>query len=556
MTIHAETILKSLLKADDAYYNTTEKNKKYLMLDGVYDKIKDDLESELKSVTDKKLKSKIKKYLSSIGAKIRTSKRTETLPFQIKSLNKVTNKKVTKLKSLIKSTTSDFIKGPKIDGISGTLKYVKGSLVNGFTRGDGFVGQSKIEHFKKVKDLPLNISILDTIYIRGEFVVNLKKFNNLFKNSSYKEARNAVSGWINSDDVENKISSIVTFIAYDILDENGLPLTEHFSNKLKALRYLNDRFPTKYEYVRIQANNLENMLADLDNTLKYYKTFNYETDGLVLELVKYSDRVQVDLNNTTKYPKYAIAYKEDASDSALESGIETQCTNISVSVNKAGLIFPTINFKPVLIGNSNVSKASGKNFLHIINKKINTGAKLSIVKAGGVIPEAFVLKPSNLEHDFKCLCGNKALMFGPNLYCSKPLKCIEVKKSQLDFTLKKLKLTGLGNVNIQKLFNANYLSLFDLLNAKEKHLKLIEGFGDSIIKTIRYGIPAKLKNLSEPELMDCSGVFIRVGLTLSEKSLKDILDKKCKLSGERYELYLDKLAKYDDWKNKLDKALR
>ena len=150
----------------------------------------------------------------------------------------------------------------------------------------------------------------------------------------------------------------------------------------------------------------------------------------------------------------------------------------------------------------------------------------------------------------KCLCGAKAEMAGPNLYCTKPNKCNYTKKYNLENCLDRLKLTGLGTKNIQKLFDAEYFDLFDLLNAKEKHLLKIEGFGESIVTTIKRGIPEKLKTLSDAALMDCSGVFSRVGLSLAEKTLKDILNGKT-TKGERFELYQDKIKDFKTWKKEL-----
>ncbi len=306
-------------------------------------------------------------------------------------------------------------------------------------------------------------------------------------------------------------------------------------------------------------NNSNPMISHNESQLiimKYKKELAFEIDGLVFEVNPYNVRNVLDAGNTTKYPKFAVAYKQDAKASSLVEGMKTKVTEITVSVNKGGLIFPTLNFEPVVIDNSNVAKASGKNFKHIIANRIGVGTELSVVKAGGIIPEAYVTKTPYdvVEASKRCLCGAKAVMSGPNLYCTKPTKCKYALKALLEHTIKKLKLTGLGAKNIQKLFDKDYLTLLDLLSAKEKKLLKIEGFGESIITTIKRGIPEKLKALSEAALMDCSGVFIRVGLSLAEKTLADIISGKC-TEGERYDLYVEKKKDFKKWKKELKNYL-
>lgn len=566
--------LKICKKADDAYYNPTKKNSKYLLTDKEYDTFKEELEDNLKSIVDKDLKNKVKKYLKSIGVKVRSSKRDTKLPFMIGSLAKVTKDKLSKMKSMMKMLQyPDYVAGPKIDGTSVTLKYayihtIKDyKLVDAYSRGDGKTGQSKLKHLENVKGVPkrletehITIQEHSSFYVRGELVFFKDEFEK--QKGDYKEARNACTGWLNSDNADSKISKLAHFIPYELLDKNGLPLvTSTINSKVKALVFLNkifkDEYPFKVFNKGFGKNDVERFIPILEDGLIEKEKLPYITDGLVFEINNYAVRNEINKGNTSKYPKFAVAYKQSADDAVKTEGVETKVTEITRTVNKAGLNSPTINYKPIKIGNSNFTKANGVHYAHICTNGFEKGTKIAVVKAGGVIPKAYLLdKPKKIKPPKECLCGAKAVIVEGkepnkwNLYCSKPTKCAYAQQDNLFQTLKGLKLTGLGVVNIQKLFNAGYKDIFELLDAKEKKLLKIEGFGESIITTIKIGVPQKLKELSEAKLMECSGVFIRPGLSLAEKTLQEIVDGKT-TKGERYDLFQEKKKAFKEWKKKL-----
>lgn len=543
---------------DQAYYNKGEST----LSDAQYDLKREKLESKVKKIKDVVLRAKVKSYLKGIGAKVRESKRNVTLPFLIGSLAKVTKDKLQRLKALIKTLSLyDFVLGPKIDGTSITLKYSKGKLVDAYSRGDGVTGQSKIEHIKQIQGIPHKIGIVDTIFIRGEAVLNENLFNKKFKDKEingkiYKEARNACTGWINSDDIENEISKSAMFIAYELLNEQGDPYKSTLiSNKITALTYLNSIFKYPYVFIHIKENiSINELINKLEEALvNARKEFPFQTDGLVFEINSYLVRKAINENNKTKYPKFAIAYKESAKDAAKRIGISTQVTEVTRTVNNIGLNFPTVWFKPIKIGNSKVQKASGKSYKDICAKGLKKGVELIVVKSGGVIPEIFVANEiKRISPPEKCLCGAPAKMLSTkgkvpvHLYCTKPHKCEYVKRAVLKATLKSMKLTGLGKKNIDKLFEAGFLDIESLLTAKDKKILKIEGFGDSILATIKKGIPQKLKSMSKAQLMECSGVFVMPGLALAKKTLEEINSGKT-TEGLRYELYVKRKSDFKEW---------
>ncbi|HIU49063.1 MAG TPA: NAD-dependent DNA ligase LigA, partial [Candidatus Avimonoglobus intestinipullorum] len=105
----------------------------------------------------------------------------------------------------------------------------------------------------------------------------------------------------------------------------------------------------------------------------------YEIDGAVVKVNRFSDRVL--LGSTSKFPKWAIAYKFPAEKQ------ETVIEDIVVQVGRTGVLTPTAVLKPVRIAGSTVSRATLHNMDYIVEKDIKIGDSVLIQKAGDIIPE-------------------------------------------------------------------------------------------------------------------------------------------------------------------------
>lgn len=88
----------------------------------------------------------------------------------------------------------------KIDGLSCALKYEKGVLVQGATRGDGLVGEDVTPNVKTIKSIPHKLKEPLDITVRGEIFIGKKEFETLNEEREvlgqtlFANARNAAAG--------------------------------------------------------------------------------------------------------------------------------------------------------------------------------------------------------------------------------------------------------------------------------------------------------------------------------------------------------------------------
>ncbi len=568
-------VVKKLKRYDDAYYNSGKPK----VSDKAYDALRDALEAAVPSLKGEE-KKVVKAYLKTTGApvKARTSKREVKLPFFISSLRKVKadDEKTMagwfkKLFSLTKAFPKErrkhvaLISSPKLDGISLTLQYKKGNLVNAFTRGNGEVGQSKLTHAKCIPTIPHSLSNKKDVFIRGELVASKKKFKAISKKQpdKYKVLLASCSGWINADDPDTDFAKCLTFVVHEVRNKTllnegyGEPekqtksnLLSNYDGKFNTILslYCNDKPTTIVKvvkkddvkaYMEFCHTELEKFKADLD----------YPVDGLVIEANDFYFRKKLKYSSDNR-PEYAKAFKFSAEQDAKRVGMTTEIIRFDIKHTKDGAMVPTMVFNPVKIGNANVQRASGANFQNLVKKQIGVGSIVKVVKAGDIVPQAMLhMNPKKEKHILpkECPCGSKAVHTKAHSYCSKPLKCEFTKRALFEYTLKKTKLTGLGVKTINALFEAKIQTLPELLSVKESKLLKIPGFGQSMVVTLKQELPKKIKAMSEAELMELSGLFSRPGFSIAAKNLSSIV-KGDVTEGEAYDLYKSKKKEYKEWK--------
>ncbi len=273
----------------------------------------------------------------------------------------------------------DYIVEHKIDGLAIILKYEAGELTLGATRGDGQTGEDVTANVKTIPTVPLKLKKPVDIEIRGEAFMPRQSFQKLNEErlkkgeEPFANPRNAAAGSLRQLDPTVAAKRPLSFLAYDIINEESLTLREHAESleKLAELGF-------KVNWHR-PVDNIDRVIELCEEWVDRQQQLNYEIDGMVVKVNQLAVREK--LGATSKSPRWAIAYKFPAQQKT------TEVKDIKISLGRTGALTPTAELAPVEIDGSTVSRATLHNEDEIRRKDVRIGDKVLIQKAGDIIPE-------------------------------------------------------------------------------------------------------------------------------------------------------------------------
>jgi len=324
---------------------------------------------------------------------------------------------------------------PKFDGNAINIIYQGTKLHNILTRGDGLTGKDITKRMAQhVPDelllLGLDVQDTDTIEIRAEVVIDVPLFNEKYA-SEFANARNYVAGVIGKDDADEVKASELTVIPLHFLVNGKHVAWSHFKRNLFSCHNWNSSFiPDNYVYT-------------IQSFEKLRKTLNYQLDGVV---ISFPAHVRETLGENDHDPEWAIAIKFVPVETI------TEVDGIEWNVSKKGEIMPTVLLSPVFLDGSTVRRASGYNAGYITNKAIGVGAKVSLAKAGDIIPEIQkVIAETTETFVLPCqcpACGSKLTFDGIHLMCTNNM-CEGKIAKQLASAISILDVKGVGEKTIE-----------------------------------------------------------------------------------------------------------
>jgi DNA ligase (NAD+) len=275
-----------------------------------------------------------------------------------------------------------FTAEPKIDGLSASLRYVNGLLVQAATRGNGFEGEDITANAKTASDIPLRLRGKPPaiIEVRGEVYMTHKAFEALNRRQEkegkplYANPRNSAAGSIRQLDPSITAERDLNFFAYAWGDINTLPADTQFGMLEKFAEY------------GFRVNPLVRRCKTTDELLEFYRdieakraSLGYDIDGVVYKVDDLS--LQERLGFVSRSPRWAIAHKFPAEQA------ETILEGIDIQVGRTGKLAPVARLKPVTVGGVVVSNATLHNEDEIARKDVRIGDTVVIQRAGDVIPQ-------------------------------------------------------------------------------------------------------------------------------------------------------------------------
>ncbi len=378
----------------------------------------------------------------------------------------------------------EFFTDIKMDGLACALKYKDGLFVQAVTRGDGLVGEDVTLNVRTIENIPLKISELGDVEVRGEIILFKKDFEEIQEKQrkmgekEFANPRNLAAGTIRQLDPKIAASRNLKFIAYDLVSPD-LPTHKEAYEMLRKLG-----FRTSNEDKVFSASELKPLFEYIHNLDDYRKTLPFNTDGMV---IKINDRkIYNSLGIVGKTPRGAVAFKFPAEEST------TKVRDIVISIGRTGAATPVAILDPVEVAGSTVRHASLHNADEIARLDVRIGDTVIIYKAGDIIPQVkevlISLRPEGTKpFDYESALKQQY----PDLTFERPYGEVvyRVKGESSDFILKRsieyyaskpaLNIEGLGEKNVNLLVDTGLVkSLPDLYRLTKQKVSALDRFAD------------------------------------------------------------------------------
>jgi len=498
-SLSVKELVKLLKKYSDAYYNTDislsvkSNTKKYIVSDKVFDVMKEVLES----------RDPTNKFLKQVGAPIKINKEKITLPFEMGSLSKIKYESGDEINKFLLKYSGPYVVSDKLDGAS--MQLYKDSLgkIHLYSRGDGVVGQNISYLLDKFVSKDILQNIPSNTSIRGELIISKNNFKKI--SDRMKNARNTVSGLVNSKNIDEEVAQITQFVVYAVIS----PRYEQ-QKQMELLKSWGFDVVEYKKTNKLELDDLKKYLLERKNKSKF------EIDGVVCV-----DDSQI-YPHTGGYPDHAFAFKMVNPDEV----VETIVKEVLWEPSKDAYMKPRIRIQPVELTGTTVEYATAFNAKYILDNCIGKGTRIKITRSGDVIPYILEVltksdsgKPQMPESD--CVWNKSGVDLIINLDSNGVAKNI-VRIKILTRFFEKIGVVGLGEGIVTKLVDNKYDTIEKILTAKEKDLILIEGLGKKIVTKIYTDINRAFDTIRLETFMSASNMF---GRGLGEKKLKEVLNK-------------------------------
>jgi len=371
---------------------------------------------------------------------------------------------------------------PKVDGVAVSLRYEQAALVLAATRGDGKTGDDITHSARTVKTVPLKLvgdDVPDVVEVRGEIYwpnEDFLAFNERRASAgeaTFANPRNATAGTLKQLDPRKVADRALAFVAhgFGVIE----PMSDATVSDLFA-RFAVWGVPTA-PHTRCY-DDMERLIADLDDWQTRRRELPFETDGLVIKIDHFAQRRK--LGSTSKYPRWCIAYKFEAEQA------ESKLIRVDYQVGKQGTITPRAVMEPMLLSGTTVRHASLHNFDQVERLDVRLGDTVIVEKAGEIIPQVVGVvkekRPSGarrIKRPTSCpVCDGDVEQDEGGVYlrCINPTCDAQLKERLIHFVGRnQMDIDGAGEVLIETLVDKGFLGDYaDLYHLHQRRDELVE----------------------------------------------------------------------------------
>ncbi|HEY0651050.1 NAD-dependent DNA ligase LigA [Phenylobacterium sp.] len=399
---------------------------------------------------------------------------------------------------------------PKIDGLSCSIRYESGVLVQAATRGDGRVGEDVTNNIRTVKEVPQKLagsSWPDVIEVRGEVYLGHAEFAALNEaaaaagQKTYANPRNAAAGSLRQIDSKITAQRPLRFFAYAW----GFISSPFAETQWEALRKLKAwGFPVTPQSQCVKGP--EGLKAAYEKMEAERPHLGFDIDGVVYKV----DRLdwQGRLGFVSRAPRWGVARKFPAQQA------RTVLEAINIQVGRTGALTPVARLTPVTVGGVVVTNATLHNADEIARLDVRVGDTVILQRAGDVIPQILGVvleeRPKGAvpyEYPHECPCPLKTPVVRETTAsgaetvvrrCSGELACPFQKLAHLRHFVgrRAFDIEGLGEKQLTLFNERGWLNApADIFRLHEKRDELlaIERFGETSVKNLMEGIEARRK---------------------------------------------------------------
>lgn len=388
----------------------------------------------------------------------------------------------------------------KIDGLSCSLRYVRGVLVQAATRGDGSVGEDVTANVRTIADIPGELAgeAPEVFEIRGEIYMAKADFAALNAAQQKAEAkvfanpRNAAAGSLRQKDASVTAARPLRFLAHGWGEVSDVPAATQYE-----MMQLIESWGVPVSPLLGRFDSVAAVLAHYRDIEARRAELPYDIDGVVYKV----DRLdwQARLGFVAKAPRWAIAHKFPA------ERAQTTLEAIDIQVGRTGKLTPVGRLTPVTVGGVVVSNVTLHNRDEIGRLGVRPGDWVVVQRAGDVIPQ--VVENLTREEDRDpyvfpdhCpVCGSEAVAEEGevDVRCTGGLICAAQKFERLRHFVSRgaLDIEGLGEKSIAEFLELGWLDkgpadIFRLHRHRDELLAR-EGWKEKSVDNLFAAIEAK-----------------------------------------------------------------